>query len=672
MATNYPTSLDTGSTTLRTDITATTELDDVGFYHDEQHVNAHGAVIAVETKLGVGSSDASAAGAGTVLVHSGSGSTGWSAAATGVTSVGTLSSLTVSGDVTVDTDTLHVDSTNNRVGIGTTSPSKSLHIYHATIDHPLVIESGDVRAGLEMKDSTTVTSPLIRASGDDLQLRTGGSDNLVIKSDGNVGIGTTSPSELLDINAGTSGSVELTTTGGRTIQLTANDSEPFLSVGSTSAHSAAIMTNGVRRLTVNSSGNVGINDNSPSYTLDVNGTGRFTGDVITDDLTVNCSSTELKVQGSVGGVQFITRNTGNRWVIYNSSSALRFYVDGSSDRLQITSSETNVTSQLRINGGPLLSDPSSANYLRVTSAYGYIDLGPQNTSWSHIYTDRAAFYLNKRISMPTNSEVRGYISLATDGGDYAAKVGDDAYIGDCDVAHMISIHSTTSTTQGKIQFCRDSGPQIGAQDTTYFRMYSQVVASGLATTTGNNTIRYNSSSVLLKFTSLREKKTDITPITGVLDYLNEKSPLYNLEPVMFHEKDQLIDGETYNSGRGEWVFGFIAEDVHDVAPELTSMDEDGALSSVSIESMVPLLVAEVQRLGGMVDELYGDANPDWVPPTPRPDDRGDAEKALFDAAALEIAAATEAERIRIAEAEAVADANREAARAEREAERETV
>src|SRR6056300_1517254 len=51
-----------------------------------------------------------------------------------------------------------------------------------------------------------------------------------------VGIGTTTPSELLDINAGTSGSVELATTGGRTIQLTANDSEPFLSVGSTSAH----------------------------------------------------------------------------------------------------------------------------------------------------------------------------------------------------------------------------------------------------------------------------------------------------------------------------------------------------------------------------------------------------------------------------------------------------
>ena len=47
--------------------------------------------------------------------------------AAAATSVGTLSSLTVSGDLTVDTSTLKVDSTNNRVGIGTASPSVTLH-----------------------------------------------------------------------------------------------------------------------------------------------------------------------------------------------------------------------------------------------------------------------------------------------------------------------------------------------------------------------------------------------------------------------------------------------------------------------------------------------------------------------------------------------------------------
>jgi len=45
-----------------------------------------------------------------------------------ITSVGTLTSATISGDLTVDTNTLYVDSTNNRVGIGTTSPQSGLDL----------------------------------------------------------------------------------------------------------------------------------------------------------------------------------------------------------------------------------------------------------------------------------------------------------------------------------------------------------------------------------------------------------------------------------------------------------------------------------------------------------------------------------------------------------------
>lgn len=48
--------------------------------------------------------------------------------ASSLTSVGTLTSATVSGDLTVDTSTLKVDSTNNRVGIVTASPSHPLHV----------------------------------------------------------------------------------------------------------------------------------------------------------------------------------------------------------------------------------------------------------------------------------------------------------------------------------------------------------------------------------------------------------------------------------------------------------------------------------------------------------------------------------------------------------------
>ena len=52
--------------------------------------------------------------------------------------------LTVSGNVAVDTDTLFVDSVNDRVGVGTTSPSDKLHIYGSPmIQHDTVYDTVD-------------------------------------------------------------------------------------------------------------------------------------------------------------------------------------------------------------------------------------------------------------------------------------------------------------------------------------------------------------------------------------------------------------------------------------------------------------------------------------------------------------------------------------------------
>jgi hypothetical protein len=50
------------------------------------------------------------------------------AAQPNVTSLGTLGALSITGDLTVDTDTLKVDSTNDRVGIGRVDPQKTLEV----------------------------------------------------------------------------------------------------------------------------------------------------------------------------------------------------------------------------------------------------------------------------------------------------------------------------------------------------------------------------------------------------------------------------------------------------------------------------------------------------------------------------------------------------------------
>jgi len=54
------------------------------------------------------------------------------AAQPSVTSLGTLTSLAISGDLTIDSPTLKVDSAANKVGIGLTNPQKSLEILNAS------------------------------------------------------------------------------------------------------------------------------------------------------------------------------------------------------------------------------------------------------------------------------------------------------------------------------------------------------------------------------------------------------------------------------------------------------------------------------------------------------------------------------------------------------------
>jgi hypothetical protein len=84
------------------------------------------------------------------------------AAQTQITSVGTLSSLTVSGDLTVDTNTLVVDSTNNRVGILDATPAVTLDVGTAT-------DAIFVPSGTTAQRPGTPSNGYLRYNSDDAQ-----------------------------------------------------------------------------------------------------------------------------------------------------------------------------------------------------------------------------------------------------------------------------------------------------------------------------------------------------------------------------------------------------------------------------------------------------------------------------------------------------------------------
>nr|AOE13329.1 cell wall surface anchor family protein [uncultured bacterium] len=120
---------------------------------------------------------------------------------------GTLMTSTyTSGDVDIDSGTLHVDATNNRVGIGTSSPAHNVEIVataSGSVNDTLQIRNNATDTGtgsrIRFINSTDVNSDAngasiasIRTGGDnDLAFETENVEHMRIASDGKVSVGTT-------------------------------------------------------------------------------------------------------------------------------------------------------------------------------------------------------------------------------------------------------------------------------------------------------------------------------------------------------------------------------------------------------------------------------------------------------------------------------------------------
>jgi hypothetical protein len=116
--------------------------------------------------------------------------------ASSLTSVGTLSSLAVSGNLTVDTNTLVVDATNNRVGIVQASPSYSLDVVGGfTTVAARLLRQGDYGEVLRFGRNGVTEGASIGYPADGVfTINTGsagGTERLRIDTTGNLGLGVT-------------------------------------------------------------------------------------------------------------------------------------------------------------------------------------------------------------------------------------------------------------------------------------------------------------------------------------------------------------------------------------------------------------------------------------------------------------------------------------------------
>ncbi len=212
------------------------------------------------------------------------------------------STLTVANDLAVtlsggidginfDSNTLSIDATNHRVGVGTTTPSVLLDLESAGSADGINIGNsatdGDPILAFQLSGTSAFTMGVDDGDSDKFKIGTtaiGTDTRLTTDSSGSVGVGTTTPASLLHLAPSTAAALQVDpfgTSSGNTGDLR------FLELAANGANYAGFKApDSTTELFVDTSNNrVGIGDSTPDAELDVSSDASFTGILIDNTAT---------------------------------------------------------------------------------------------------------------------------------------------------------------------------------------------------------------------------------------------------------------------------------------------------------------------------------------------------------------------------------------------------
>jgi hypothetical protein len=535
---------------------------------------------------------------------------------------------------------------DRQVGIGTSGPSARLHVRKDGTAQAIQKWQSDLGVNnrtlsLNSPSSDSATEPFTFVTGNSVAFEIDSNEILRVASNGNVGIGTTSPSQKLHV-VGTTRSTTGFTFGGTSSYLyepAANSTSlrvgadgpyaEFIDVGSNTLEfgnasgELALTSTGTERVRIKNNGNVGIGTSSPSTNLHLAApTPIFT---IEDTSGANTSSSRtcLLRDNNAYQIQIRTSTNGYKATAYSmsldaSGPTSHQWRIGNSEKVRIDSSGKLLlgTSTARAN---FFNGTDSPNLqLEATtfvgSAISCVRNSNSNASGGFVLGKTRGNSLNTNTVVQSGDNL-GHISFqGADGSQLvvAAKIAavvdgtpgaDDmpgrlVFSTTADGANSptermrinangaVLIGGATAVLNNEKLYCNQiAGFQRGSNGTTvrFYRSSTEVGSISVTTTA----TAYNTSSDY-------RLKENVVDLTGAADRVNQ------LQVRRFNfiaDPDNTVDG-------------FLAHEAQAVVPEAVTgtkdeVDDDGnaVMQSIDQSKLVPLLTAALQEALAEIESL---------------------------------------------------------------------
>ena len=422
------------------------------------------------------------------------------------------------------------------VGIGTSSPNRLLTVAGTT--------SGLIALNASIYRNTTIGSDSVGnfIVYDD----TAGEYRMVINSSGNVGIGTTSPSQRLDVVGAvrTTAFYQIsngpTNTGfiGSQASIFGSGGDDFTFYNGNATNNV-FYTSGLERMRITSSGNVGIGTTSPSSKVSISGG-------------------TLSVSGSGAGygvVKLGDPTDVNPYVGMYRSAAASIATSGNFLNLGGYDGIAFTTGVAQLSGQP--------ERMRITSS-GFVGIG---TTAPQRALQVGGFSGNPEICI--GSGTTGFGSLIF--GDSAS--GNDPWRGFVQYNHA---------TDAMI---------IGTANASWLTL-TNGGALGLNVNPTNTAGRFEASNDIVAYSSSDKRwKTNIKNIDSPLDKISQ------INGVEF----DWIEDEPVHGNKGHDI-GVIAQEIEKILPDAVQTRESG-MKAVKYEKVIPLLIEAVKEQQKQIEEL---------------------------------------------------------------------